>query len=540
MSNIAIDLVLLITAALIGGLFARVLKQPLVIGYIFAGILVGPHTGGATVSNVDNISHLADIGAALLLFSLGLEFSLRDLKPIWRVALIGSSLQVMFTFVYGFGVVTIIGWDLIPALWLGGAIVSSSTALILRTLEDRGFRKTLSGKIMLGVSIVQDLLVIPILILLISVNFSGFSLQTLARPLFSSTVFLLIMGLLATRLIPVLLHRIARLNSSELFMLSTISIGLGIGYFSYQFGLSAAFGAFVAGLVLSESDFGHKALSEMVPFRDLFGMMFFASIGMLFDPDFVLGNMKSIFGLLVIITGGKGVILAFIALVFGYRRIIPLAMMFGMVPISEMAFVLARNGLEIGALAQQNYQIILNVVVLSMIAGPVAAGLATPIYRLMRKFRPASEIQLRNFPEQGFNNHVVVSGSGSFVEYLAIELKGVDLPFLIIEPFYKDFYSLAASEFPVIFGEPDKTDILQAAGIGKASLLILFESDAFSASAVIEKAQAQNHSINIIYLSRSDFLIDSSKTGNLDVIVFEKQIAEKTASLALNKLLRKK
>lgn len=538
MSNIAIDLVLLITAALIGGLLARALKQPLVVGYIFAGILVGPHTGGATVSNVENIAHLADIGAALLLFSLGLEFSLRDLRPIWRVALIGSAFQVFLTFVYGFAVVTLAGWALIPALWLGGAIVSSSTAIILRTLEDRGFRKTLSGKIMLGVSIVQDLLVIPILILLLSVNFSGFSLQTLVRPFLSSILFLLVMGLVATRLIPAVLHRIARLNSSELFMLSTITIGLGIGYFSYQFGLSVAFGAFVAGLVLSESDFGHKALSEMIPFRDLFGMMFFASIGMLFDPDFVLENFKSIFGLLVVITGGKGIILALIALVFGYRRIIPLAMMFGMVPISEMAFVLARNGLEIGALDLQNYQLVLNVVILSMIAGPLAAGMASPVYRLLRKFRPAGHIKLSNFPEQGFSNHIIVSGSSGFVEYIAEVFRQKEESFIIIEPFYQSFCSLASLNLPVIFGEPDKTDILHTAEIGKASLLLLFESDAFSAAAVIEKVQILNPKIEIIFLTKSESKSDFAENGKVKTIVFEKQIAEEAAVLAMRTLKR--
>lgn len=536
MSNIAIDLVLVIVAALVGGLLARALKQPLVIGYIFAGILVGPHTGGATVSNVDNIAHLADIGAALLLFSLGLEFSIRDLRPIWRIALIGSFIQVSLTFVYGFAVMKMTGWTLIPALWFGGAIVSSSTALILRTLEDRGFRNTLSGKIMLGVSIVQDLLVIPILILLISLNTSGFSFQTLARPLITSTIFLLLMGFVATRMVPALLHQIARLNSSELFMLSTISIGLGIGYFSFQFGLSVAFGAFVAGLVLSESDFGHKALSEMIPFRDLFGMMFFASIGMLFDPAFVMANIGSVIGLLVVITSGKGLILAVIALIFGYYRIIPLAMMFGMIPISEMAFVLARNGLEVGVLEQQNYQIVLNVVILSMIAGPFAAGLVTPVYRLLRKFKPSDQIRLRNFPEQGFNNHLVVSGSGNFVEFIGEELQKLEASFLIVEPFYTKFYSLASANLPVIFGEPDKMDILQAAEVGKASLLILFESDTFSASAVIKKAQALNPDIEIIFLTRSDIETDLHANEKISVVVFEKQIAEKTAALAVAKL----
>lgn len=546
MSSIATDLILVIFSGLIGGLLARAAKQPLVIGYIFAGILVGPHTGGATVSDVSSIANLADIGAALLLFSLGLEFSIKDIKPIWRIAVMGSAIQVFFTFIYVAITATWLGWSVISSLWLAGAVVSSSTALILRTLNTKGLGKTLSGKVMLGVSILQDLLVIPILIILVSLSTEGITLTALIKPFLNSILFLLLMGIVALRVIPLVFHRIARLNSQELFMLSTISIGLGIGYISNMFGLSMAFGAFVAGLVLSESDYGKKALSEMIPLRDLFGLVFFASIGMLFDPAFVLQNLKTIMFMVLIIAVGKGLILGVVARGFGYRRIIPIAMMLGMIPISEIAFILARKALEISAIDNHVYQIILNIVVVSMVLGPLIAAFSSPIYSLIRKYRPARDVNSINIPDPGLSDHIIIAGGGTFVEYLAKELKALQISFLIIEPFYQSFHNFAGQGFPVIFGEPEKAEILTSAGISKAGVLIVADSELISAVSVINVAQIIRPGLSTFFLTNSAVTnSDVINNTKIKIVLLEKQIAEELAreavtelSCSLNQLLK--
>ncbi|MBU1105115.1 MAG: cation:proton antiporter [Candidatus Riflebacteria bacterium] len=530
MSNIATDLILIILGGFIGGLLARALKQPLVVGYIFIGILLGPNAGIVKVSEISNIEHLADIGASLLLFSLGMEFSLRDLRPIWRITILGTSIQVLITFIYGAGIAWYLGWNLLAALWFGGAVVSSSSALILRTLKSRNLKGTLSGRVMMGVSIMQDLLVIPLLILLVSLSKGNLTVSSIILPIVSSFLFLILIWALAELLIPRLLKKIASLRSPELFMLATISIGLGVGYVSHLFGLSTAFGAFIAGLVLSESDFGKKALSEMVPLRDLFGLLFFASIGMLCSPAFVASNFLLIFALVALFAGGKGLVLALVAHGYGYRRIIPLAMMLGMVPISEIAFVLARNALIFNAISNFEYQIMLNVVIVSMIIGPLTAAFASPVYNWFKRIRPEPEVESINFSEHGLVNHVVVCGGSRLSEYLAVELKQQNKPFVIIEPDYQSFLRFAGQGMAVILGEPEKAEMLSLAKIGCANLLIVEESGLIGARQVIREAKALRSDLRVLFVASSQ---EAFEQQGVQIIQHEKQLAVELARRAV-------
>lgn len=520
----------MIFAGLFGGLTARLFKQPLVLGYILAGIIVGPYTGGATVTSVDHIADLADIGAALLLFSLGLEFSARDLKPIGRIALFGSTIQVVITFLAVTLIGYLLGWPLIPSFWFATAVASSSTALILKTLSDKGLRQTLSGKVMLGVSIVQDIQVIPLMILLGSLSTEGFALLAVLKPILSTVVFVLLIALFATRILPWALHHVARLNSDELFMLSVVSTAFGIGYISYLFGLSLAFGAFIAGLVLKESDYGSKALSGLAPLRDLFGLLFFASIGMLFDPNFVFANLSMIIALVVATTGIKGIILALVGRGFGYRRIVPLAMFFGMIPISEIAFIVVRTAINLGAITQQNYLVILNVVILSMIAGPVLAGFSGPAYGLVRKYRNDTGMNTINIPESGMNSHHIITGGSDVGVFLAESFQALKLPFVVIEPYYQSFCNLAGRGFQLIFGEPDREAILGTARIERARTLIITESELVASETVIEQALKLNPAIRIILLTNS---LDRTEASNgnpqIRTILLERQVADDLA-----------
>ena len=530
MSTVTFDLFLVIFAGLFGGLTARLFKQPLVLGYILAGIIVGPYTGGATVTSVDHIADLADIGAALLLFSLGLEFSARDLKPIGRIALFGSTIQVVITFLAVTLIGYLLGWPLIPSFWFATAVVSSSTALILKTLSDKGLRQTLSGKVMLGVSIVQDIQVIPLMILLGSLSTEGFALLAVLKPILSTVAFILLIALFATRILPWALHHVARLNSDELFMLSVVSTAFGIGYISYLFGLSLAFGAVIAGLVLKESDYGSKALSGLAPLRDLFGLLFFASIGMLFDPNFVFANLSMIIALVVATTGIKGIILALVGRGFGYRRIVPLAMFFGMIPISEIAFIVVRTAINLGAITQQNYLVILNVVILSMIAGPVLAGFSGPAYGLVRKYRNDTGMNTINIPESGMNSHHIITGGSDVGVFLAESFQALKLPFVVIEPYYQSFCNLAGRGFQLIFGEPDREAILGTARIERARTLIITESELVASETVNEQALTLNPAIRIILLTHS---LDRTEASNgnpqIRTILLERQVADDLA-----------
>jgi CPA2 family monovalent cation:H+ antiporter-2 len=269
--GIAADVVIIIIAGLVGALFAHRLKQPLMLGYILAGILVGPFTGGVTVGGIHEIEKLAEIGVALLLFAIGLEFSLKELRPVRSIALLGTPIQIVITAFLGFIIGRWFGWDVLPSIWLGALVSFSSTMVILKTLMNQGMMGTLSSRVMIGVLIVQDLAVIPLMIILPQLSNPKAGLPLLGLAAVKATVFLTLMLYLGTKWLPRLLAMIARWESRELFLLSVTAIGLGIGYATYLFGLSFAFGAFVAGIVLSESDYGHQALSDIIPLRDLFG-----------------------------------------------------------------------------------------------------------------------------------------------------------------------------------------------------------------------------------------------------------------------------
>jgi len=240
--GIAGDIAILVTAALIGGLVAQVLKQPLIIGYILAGVAVGPYTGWINISDIHNVEKLAEIGVALLLFALGLEFSLRELKPVRNIALIGTPVQIVLTTAFGFGIGHWLGWDWVTSVWFGALISLSSTMVILKTLEKAGMMGTLSSRVMIGVLIVQDLAVVPMLIILPQLSTGDGGWQILLMAGLKATIFLMLIIFAGSRVIPKLMRLITSLNSRELFLIATTALGLGIGYGTYLFGLSFAFG----------------------------------------------------------------------------------------------------------------------------------------------------------------------------------------------------------------------------------------------------------------------------------------------------------
>jgi monovalent cation:H+ antiporter-2, CPA2 family len=364
--GIASDIVIVVVAALIGGLAAHKLKQLLIVGYILAGVVVGPYTGGITVTNVHDIELLAEIGVALLLFPLGLEFSLKKLRPVRHIAIAGMPIQMFLTVVYGFAIGHWLGWPWIPSVWLGALVSLSSTMVILKTLMNQGWLGTLSSREMIGMLIVQDLAVVPLMIILPQLNDPEAGLPLLGIAAIKATLFLATMILLGTRLLPRLMASIATWNSRELFLVSITAVGLGVGYATYLSGLSFAFGAFVAGMVLSESDYSHQALSEIIPLRDLFALLFFTSVGMLLDPSFLIAHWGTILLLVVLVAMGKGVIFASVVRLFGYGNVVPLAVGMGLFQIGEFSFVLARIGLSSRSISNEIYSLVLTATIFSM------------------------------------------------------------------------------------------------------------------------------------------------------------------------------
>ncbi len=475
------DLIYILLGGLVGGLIAKALKQPLILGYILVGVVVGPNTGGIVIESIEQVTTLAEVGVALLLFSLGIEFSLRDLKPIGKIAGIGALVQVSLTLVLGFFLGKATGWNNVASFCLGISFVSSSTAVILKSLVTTGHSGSLSGRVMLGMSIVQDLTVIPLMIVLASIHTSeGGIVLGVAKPIGLAIVFVGIMVLVGSRVIPALLRFVAHWQSQELFIFTVIAISLGIGYFSYLFGLSLAFGAFVAGLVLAGSDYGNKALSEMIPLRDVFALVFFVSVGMLLEPLFIWQNIGTITLLVLVACIGRGLILSAMCWFFGYRTIFPLAAFLGLMPISEIGFiVISMAGIDyVGkgpVIDKAQYSMILNMIILSMLIGPFISVYTGPIYnvfgRIFSKFR--KKVQTVVLEETGLNDHVVIGGGRYLARYIARVLHFLRLPYIVIEPNHQLFVKLQREKLRAIFGDPTQQSILAAAEISKARLLLI-------------------------------------------------------------------
>lgn len=470
--GIAADIALIVVAGLLGGLVAQRLGQPLVLGYIVAGVLVGPHTGGVTVTQIHDIELLAEIGVALLLFTIGIEFSFRELEPVRRVALIGAPIQIVLTMLYGALIGQVFGLPWTQAVWLGGMIALSSTMVTLKTLMHRGLMGTLSSRVMVGILIVQDLAFVPLMIVLPLLGNLEAGLSTLALAGARAAVFLAAMFLAGTRLIPFLMVAIARWNSRELFFLAVTALALGIAYATYLFGLSFAFGAFVAGMVMSESDYSHQALADILPLRDLFGLLFFASVGMLFDPGFLAANLALVMLTVLLVVLGKGLILILLPVFFGYRNVVPLAVGLGLFQIGELSFVLAREGLRTGGIPESLYGLVLTTAVITMALTPLLSSAADPLYRRLRRRLPLRPPRVVSLPRRRLRDHVVIAGCGRVGRQLALTLRGLDLPLVVIEADHRRFEECLELGLPAVFGDAGYQPVLRAAGVARARLLI--------------------------------------------------------------------
>ncbi len=517
--GIATDIILLIVVAFGCGLVLQRLGQPIILGYIAAGVVLGPHTGGVTVSNIHEIEMLAEIGVALLLFALGLEFSLKDLQPVKKVALVGTPIQILLTLGLGFAVGRLTGWGWRDSLWLGACISLSSTMVILKTLMNQGWLGTLSSKVMIGMLIVQDLAVVPLMILLPQLNDPAVGLPALGVAALKAAGFLAAMLLLGTRLLPRLMGHIAKLGSRELFLLAIAAIGLGVGYATHLVGLSFAFGAFVAGMVLSESDFGHQALSDIIPLRDLFGLLFFASVGMLFDPVFLMDHLAEVAILVAAVSLGKGIIFAVLAKVFRYGNVIPLAVGLGLFQVGEFSFVLATVGLSTKSIDHDLYSLILTTAILTMILTPIISSQTARLYSLKKRFFRHEPLETVNIPELGLRQHAIIVGGGRVGSTISDALMGFGLPLVIVELDHRRVETAKAAGKPVVYGDATHEVVLEAAAVGSAHLLVITSPDLVAARMIVTTARRQNPDLNVVARTSDPSLLPLFKELGVSSVV---------------------
>ena len=500
--GIASDLIAIVVASLIGGVVAHFLRQPIIVGYIAAGVALGPHTGGHTLSDIHDVEKLAEIGVALLLFALGLEFSFSELKRVLKIALFGTPLQLILTTFIGYylGIFIVLSWQ--EAIWFGSLLSLSSTMVVLKTLTMQNGLNSLASKLMIGMLIAQDLAIVPMMLVLPQITQDTISYQHLAYAIGKSVIFLVLMVFLGIRLLPKFFSFIANKGPRELFFLLTLTVALGIGYLTYLMGLSFPLGAFVAGMVLSETDFSHQALGEIGTLRDLFGLLFFVSVGMLLDPSLIVNQWKELLLTVVVIMTAKAIIIGVIIRLFGYRGVTPYTVGLGLSQVGEFAFAIGTMGVSTGNLSSSTYSFCIAITILTMILTPFLMRSAKSLYGLQARFFNSSEFMDDEIEIDESEGHVVIAGAGVIGEYVAKVLKSLNLPFVLVEVDHRRVVDLRKHYDRVIFGDVSHTSILEAAGISTAKLLILSLSD----SAAIPKAllDAKKLSPNLPVVVRLD------------------------------------
>ncbi|MBI3282202.1 MAG: cation:proton antiporter [Acidobacteria bacterium] len=498
--GIAADFVLIVIAGFCGGLLARALRLPLLVGYVAAGVAVGPHTAGPTVVQIRDIELLAEIGVALLLFSIGLEISFRDLQPVRRIALIGGPIQIVLTGAAGaLAGSKALGMAATESLWFGAMISVSSTMVVLRTLSAAGVTSTLASRVMIGLLVIQDLAVIPMLIILPQLRELEDALASVARSIVIAAVFLFAIVALGTRLLPKLLRRGLAWGSRELFLVSVVAAGVGFGYAAHIVGLSFALGAFVAGIVLSESEFSHQALSDVVPLRDIFGLLFFVSVGMLFDPNYVLAHIARIAFVVASIFLGKALIFGGLATAFGYGNMAPWIIGLGLSQIGEFSFVLARSGLSGGSLSKNTYDLALTCTIVTMALSPLVSSAALPLGRAWRRWRkPAQPLQTISLPDEDFDAHVVVAGYGRTGRAVGQIVRAAGIPLVVVESDHALLGDMRNEGFSGVWGDITREEVLQAARIKNARILVLTVPNRSTVELSVERARRANPLLVVI------------------------------------------
>ena len=543
-SDFILDLTLALGCSALGGYLANRVRQPALLGYLATGLVIGPY-GLGLLRDVDQIEALAQIGIAFLLFTLGVEFSLTELQRVRRIALQGSLLQMGLTTLLVLAVSLLVGWVSSPleGIFLGLVLPLSSTAVVLKTLTERGETSTVHGQIMLALLIAQDLALGIILAIMPALKQGQNLAPTLGFALLKIGLFLVGALILGRWVVPPLIQHIAATESSELFLLSVVALCLGVAWVTAQLGLSIEMGAFVAGLMIAEIDYADQALGKILPLRDTFACLFFASIGMLIDPSLLATHLGLILGLVMVIMIGKAAIILPIVLRFGYSPKTAVLTSFGLNQIGEFSFVLALVGLQMGLLTPQRYSLLLGTIAITLLLTPlwihIAPILISRLDRLplvRRYWQRLQEPKLLSVPE-GIRNHVIVAGYGRVGEVLVNILLSQGYPILVMENSESAVQRLRQRQIPYVFGDADNQLVLDKTCLETALALAIALPDPSSTRLLLQRALAKAPHLDIIARSHRNEEIDLlTQLGAREVVQPEFEAALELGSHLLRTL----
>ncbi|MEO0707022.1 MAG: cation:proton antiporter [Cyanobacteria bacterium J06649_5] len=520
------ELMTVLGAAAVGGYAANRLRQPVLLGYLASGLIIGP-LGIRLITDLGNIQELAELGVAFLLFALGVQFSLEELNRVRNIAIQGSLFQIGLTTGFVSAIALWFGWvGTLPQGIFWGALLSlSSTAVVLKTLTERGEINTRHGQIMLSILIAQDLALGLMLAILPAINEPGPLWQVIGLVLLKVVAFL-VAALIAGRwIIPVIIRQVAMTESSELFLLTLIALCLGVALVTAQLGLSIEIGAFVAGLMIAEIDYADHALAKVLPLRDTFASLFFVSIGMLIDPGVLVNNAGPILGLVSLVMLGKALIVFPIVLWFGYSLKTAVLTSCGINQIGEFSFVLALVGLENNLISQDTYLLLLGTTAITLVLTPISFKLAMPLADwLYQQPRLSTLLRQRESqqPDSGhyeITGHVVVAGYGRVGRVIVNLLRQRNLPVLVLENSEAAVQSLRREKIPFVLGDADSELILAKAALQQAKALVIALPDPTSTRILLARARAIAPKLDIIARAHTTKELDQlSQLGAQEVV----------------------
>jgi CPA2 family monovalent cation:H+ antiporter-2 len=495
------DLAYVFLAAVGGGALARLTGQPLILGYVLGGILISPLTPGPALSDLHTFELFAEIGVILLMFSIGIEFSLRDLLSVKWVALLGGPLGILLSVGLGVGTAAVLGWPLLQGAIVGIVISVASTMVLARLLLDRGELHSRHGRVMIGITLVEDLAVV-ILIVLIPVlgTLEAGGLLTIALALGKSLLILIPAIWLAAKVVPPLMTRVARLHSDEMFLLVALAVGLGTAALSQAAGLSLALGAFLAGLIINGSEYAHETLARLLPLRDVFVALFFVTIGALMDPQSLIQNIPLLATMVALIVVGKLVLWAFVVWLFRQPFWTALLVGVGLTQIGEFSFILVQVARSAGHVGAEIYNATLAA---SLVTILINAALVRTVPGWVAHLRGVEERTAPTGVEPAAAGHVVLCGFGRVGSAVGEALETFGVGFVVIERDPDIVRGLRSRAVPCLFGDAAQTRILEEAGSARASLVVVALPEMDRAQLVVRGVRGLSPGVPILARAHS-------------------------------------
>ncbi|MEX2162709.1 MAG: YbaL family putative K(+) efflux transporter [Sulfuricaulis sp.] len=546
--------------AMVMGLVVSRFRIPPLVGYLIAGIIIGPGTPGF-VADVELTAQLAEIGVMLLMFGVGLHLSFEDLLAVRRIAVPGAIVQIGVATALGMGVALSWGWTSGEALVFGLALSCASTVVLLRALEDRGVLESVNGRIAVGWLVVEDLAMVLVLVLLPVVARPLGGLDAMAQAGSSDNVwmvlaitlgkvaaFVALMLVVGRRLFPRLLFWVARTGSRELFTLCVIATALGVAYGSARlFDVSFALGAFFAGMMMRESEFSHRAADESLPLRDAFSVLFFVSVGMLFDPQVLVEQPFRVLAVVGIVMIGKTLAAIALVLVFRYPLNTALTVGASLAQIGEFSFILAGLGVALSLLPVEGQSLVLAGALISIAFNALVFAAIEPAQawirqrsslarRLERRDDPLAELPM-SVDQSRLTGQVVLVGYGRVGRRIADALGGRKIPFVVAEQNRELVEMLRARDIPAVSGDASDPAVLIQAHIARAGMLVIATPDTFNVRKMVEVARTLNPAIEVVLRTHSEEEAELLQKENVGkVFMGEYELAQGMARHVLDRM----